>query len=167
MSFHSLRCLICLADVSIIPSVQRCGLPLQGGFRGDRRLIPLAIARLGGFLLALLHPLVEPTRAAELLVAAWLGDPAVVEQHNLTDLVELIALARDERDGPAFGGVQQVRGECLMRLWVEVGSSRISSSWHGLAAVSGDQLTVAGGSCQVSRSGSSRSASFGPQVPRA
>src|SRR5215467_6445754 len=53
MSFHSLRCLICLADISIIPSEERCDLPLQGGFRGDRRLTPLATARLSGFLLAL------------------------------------------------------------------------------------------------------------------
>src|SRR5262249_552997 len=50
MTFHSLRCLICLADISIIPSTKRYDLPLQGGFRGDRRLTPLATARLSGFL---------------------------------------------------------------------------------------------------------------------
>src|SRR5215470_6983611 len=44
MTFHSLRCLICLADVSIIPSAKRYDLPLEGGFRGDRRLTPLATA---------------------------------------------------------------------------------------------------------------------------
>ena len=62
MTFHSLRCLICLADISIIPSEERCDLPLQEGFRGDCPLVPLAIARLGGFLLALPHPLVDPAR---------------------------------------------------------------------------------------------------------
>src|SRR5262249_35716845 len=97
MTFHSLRCLICLADVSIIPSAKRYDLPLEGGFRGDRRLTPLATARLSGFLLALPHRLAEPHGAAELLVAASLGDPAVVEHHDLADLAGHIALVGDER----------------------------------------------------------------------
>src|SRR5215471_14916193 len=106
MSFHSLRCLICLADISIIPSEERCDLPLQGGFRGDRRLIPLATARLGGFLLALPHPLVEPPAAAEMLVAASLSDPAVVELHDLADLVgptRWWVMSRTDRPSVACG----------------------------------------------------------------
>ena len=106
MSFHSLRCLICLADISIIPSEERCDLPLQGGFRGDRRLIPLATARLGGFLPALPHPLVEPLGAAEMLVAASLSDPAVVELHDLADLVEPTrwwVMSRTDRPSVACG----------------------------------------------------------------
>ena len=173
MTFHSLRCLICLADVSIIPSAKRYDLPLQGGFRGDRRLTPLATARLSGFLLALPHRLAEPHGAAELLVAASLGDPAVVEHHDLADLAGPIALVGDEQDGPAFGGLQQVRGERLARLWVKVGGGglvadqqpRVNSSWYGPAA--GAQEAQPAGSCQVSRSGRSRSASLGPQVPLA
>src|SRR5215475_2332985 len=139
MTFHSLRCLICLADVSIIPSARRYDLPLQGGFRGDRRLIPLATARLGGFLLALPHRLAEPHGTAELLVAASLGDPAVVEHHDLADLAGPIALVGDEQDGPAFGGLQQVRCECLMRLWVKVSGGGLvadqqrRAGWQGAA----------------------------------
>src|SRR5215475_4766083 len=137
MTFHSLRCLICLADISIIPSEERYDLPLQGGFRGDRRLIPLATARLSGFLLALPHRLAEPHGATELLVAASLGDPAVVEHHDLADLAGPIALVGDEQDGPAFGGLQQVRGERLARLWVKVGGGGLvadqqrRAGWQG------------------------------------
>ena len=106
MTFHSLRCLICLADISIIPSAKRYDLPLEGGFRGDHQLIPLATARLGGFLSALPHPLVEPPGAAEMLVAASLSDPAVVELHDLADLVEPTrwwVMSRTDRPSVACG----------------------------------------------------------------
>src|SRR5215831_9491146 len=131
MTFHSLRCLICLADVSIIPSAKRYDLPLEGGFRGDRRLTPLATARLSGFLLALPHRLAEPHGAAELLVAASLGDPAVVEHYDLADLAGPIALVGDERtDRPSVACSRSAVSawRASGSRWAAVGSSQISSA---------------------------------------
>jgi hypothetical protein len=48
---------------------------------------------------------------AELLVGALLGDPPVVEDHDVVDLVERVGLVGDEQDGTVLGGVQQVSGE--------------------------------------------------------
>ena len=48
------------------------------------------------------------------------GDPAVVEHHDVVDLVEPVRFVGDEKDGAAFCGLQQIRGERLASIWVEV-----------------------------------------------
>ena len=57
------------------------------------------------------HSLVRPAGVAELLVGALLGDPPVVEDHDVVDLVEPVGLVGDEQDRTVLGGVQQIRGE--------------------------------------------------------
>ena len=74
-----------------------------------------------GVILAFPHPLVVAACVAELAVGALFGDPAVVEHHDLVDLVEPIGLVGDEQDGAALGGLEQVGGQCLAGVWVEVG----------------------------------------------
>jgi len=65
-------------------------------------------------------------------VAALLGDSAVVEHHDLVDLVEAVAFVGDEQDGAAFGGVQQVRGERLAAVRVDVGSWLVEDEQRGV-----------------------------------
>ena len=74
------------------------------------------------------HQLVGSACVAELLVAALLGDPAVVEHHDLVDLVKPVAFVGDEQDGAALGGMQQVRGER------PAGSTRLTRSWSSTTA---------------------------------
>jgi hypothetical protein len=57
------------------------------------------------------HSLVRPAGVAELLVGALLGDPAVVEDHDVVDLVQPVSFMGDEQDRTALSGVQQVGGE--------------------------------------------------------
>src|SRR5262249_3936746 len=79
---------------------------------------------------ALPHPLVEPPGAAEMLVAASLSDPAVVELHDLADLVEPTRWWVMSRTDRPSGGLRQIRGDRLTRLWVRwaAGSSRFRSA---------------------------------------
>ena len=62
---------------------------------------------------------------AELPVAALLGDPSVVEHHDLVNLVEPIAFVGDEQDGTALGGAQQVGGEGPAAGRVQVGGGLV------------------------------------------
>src|SRR5215469_16514062 len=88
--------------------------------------LPDGIARGGLFArVALPHPLVRPAGVAELLMTAALGDPAPVKHQDLVDPVEPVALVGDEQDGAALGGLQQVRGERLASLRVEVGGGLV------------------------------------------
>jgi hypothetical protein len=59
----------------------------------------------------LAQPLIRPARVPELLMAAPLGDPAVVEDQDLVHLIKTVQVMRDQQDGPALGGTQHVRGE--------------------------------------------------------
>ena len=59
----------------------------------------------------LTEPLIWSARVAELPMAAPLSDPAVVENHDLVDLVKTVQVMGDKQDGPAFRGPQQVGGE--------------------------------------------------------
>ena len=78
-----------------------------------------------GFVVSFPHPLVGPAGVAELVVGTLFGDPAVVEQHDLVDLVEPVTLVGDEQDGAALGGLQQVRGERPAGFRVEVGGGLV------------------------------------------
>ena len=58
---------------------------------------PTIAARLAdGLIFAVPHSLVRPAGVAELLVGALLGDPAVVEDHDVVDLVQPVGLVGDE-----------------------------------------------------------------------
>jgi hypothetical protein len=46
---------------------------------------------------------------AELPVGASLGDPPVVQDHDLIDLVQPVTFMGDEQDRTALGGVQRRR----------------------------------------------------------
>ena len=76
---------------------------------------------LTGLISGLPHPLVGSARVPELAVAALFGDPAVVEHHDLVDLVEPVGFVGDEQHGAALGGLHQVRGERPAAVRVEVG----------------------------------------------
>ena len=58
-------------------------------------------------------------------MAALFRDLAVVEHHDLVHLVEPVTFVGDEQDTPALGGVQQVRGERLAAVRVEVGGGLV------------------------------------------
>src|SRR5690348_18048600 len=60
------------------------GIPHRGLFTGN---VP-GNARRQRLMLAVPHPLVRSARVAELVVAALLGDHAVVEDHDVVDLVQ-------------------------------------------------------------------------------
>jgi hypothetical protein len=79
------------------------------------------------FMFALPHSLVRSARVAERPVVALFGDPAVVEHHDLVDLVESVGFVGDEQDSAAFGGVQQVGGERPAAVRVEVGGGFIEN----------------------------------------
>src|SRR5215468_9721905 len=137
----------CLADISIIPSAERCDLPLQGGFRDDRRLIPLAIARLGGFLV------VEDQQRRAGQQGAGQRRLCPISLRRSCGLTG--AAARSAATSPPWAAAARTYGQ----------QPRVNSSWHGPAV--GAQGAQPAGSCPASRSGSSRSAAFGPHVLRA
>src|SRR5215468_3211407 len=87
---------------------------------------PTITTRLTGwFIVVLPHSLVRSARVAELIMAALFGHPAAIEHHDVVDLVEPVALVRDEQDGTALGGVQQVRGERPAGGRVQVGGGLV------------------------------------------
>src|SRR5215467_11664925 len=159
MSFHSLRCLICLADISIIPSEERCDLPLQGGFRGDRRLTPLATARLSGFLLALPLGWQSPMARRN---CWWLPRSAILPWSSTTIWPTLPGpsrwwvMNRTDRPSVACSRSAVSAWRASGSRWAAVGSSQISSAGPAgkaranagcapsacAAAASGQQLMV-------------------------